>query len=107
MKRDKDGKLTYFLGSEWTTVKWDGERPLSIAGQYNEFTTKDTYKYGENGQVVGIDHWYEDLISEESSTEKATVTYPEGAFDAKGNWVKRIVKYPDHTETQVRDIIYY
>ena len=107
IKRDKDGRLTDFLASEWATVKWDGERPLSMANQYNEFTETETYKYDDKGLISEITCRYQDEIEEIDETKVGKVTYPADAFDSNGNWVKRIVKYPDHTETQIREILYY
>ena len=106
VKRDSEGRLTDFLASEWMSVKWDGEKPLSVQLSYNEETFTDTYKY-DGALIVEVSEVYEDQIEETKTTSVGTITYPEDGFDAKGNWIKRIVKYPDHTKTQVREIIYY
>lgn len=107
IKRDEDGKLTYFLGGEWMTVKWDNDLPLSVANQYNEMTTTETYKYDDKGRITQISQRIQDSIEGEDSTYVGIVSYPEDAYDKNGNWLKRIVKYPNYTETQVREIIYY
>lgn len=106
VERDKDGRLTLFIASEWMTIKWDAEKPISVMTNFNEEGTTETYTYGDDGFVTKISKRYcfGDEVDESST---ATVTYPQDAFDEKGNWVKRVVKYPDHTETQVREIIYY
>lgn len=107
VKRDGDGRLTYFLASEWMTVKWDGDRPLSVANQYNEMTNTNTYKYDDKGLIVEIKSRYQDEIEETDETQTAVVTYPADGFDAKGNWIKRTVKWPKGTITEAREIIYY
>lgn len=107
IKRDEDGKLTYFLGGEWMTVKWDNDLPLSLANQYNEMTTTETYKYDDKGRITQISQRIQDSIEGYDSTQDGIVSYPDDAFDKNGNWLKRVVKYPDFTITQVREIIYY
>lgn len=107
IERDSEGKLTDFLASEWMSVKWEGEKPLSMKLSYNEFSSTESYKYDNNGHIVEISSLNVDEIEETENTIVGTVTYPEDGFDANGNWVKRFVKYPDHTETQEREIIYY
>lgn len=107
IKRDKDGKLTYFLAADWTTIKWDNNQPLSAEHQFNEFTETETYQYDDKGKVIKITHRYQDFGEETDDTTVETVIYPDDAFDKNGNWIKRIVKFPDHKETQIREITYY
>ena len=107
IKRDDAGRLTAFLASEWTSVKWEADRPASAKFEYNEMATTDTYKYNADGRLIEITRSWQDLCEETEESAVGTVTYPADAFDANGNWIKRIVKYPDHTETQEREIIYY
>lgn len=107
VKRDSEGRLTYFLGSEWMTVKWDGGRLASLESRYNEFVNTDIYTYDEAGHIVKIVSKYVDENEETSETFTYVVTYPADGFDEKGNWVKRTVKYPDSTEAEVRTITYY
>ncbi len=107
IKRDSDGNLTYFLADEWTTVTWKNGLPLSFRQQFNEITTIDTREFDEAGRVVKITHRYQDEIEGIDETQIGTVTYDSDAFDSNGNWTRRTIKYPDHTETQLRKIIYY
>ena len=106
VKRDSDGRLTSFLASEWVTVKWDSEKPISLRLSINEYSCTESYKY-DNELVNEISVLSEDLMEETQTTAIGKVTYPEDGFDKNGNWIKRTVKYPDHTETHVREIVYY
>lgn len=106
VERDSEGKLTNFLGSEWISVTWDAEMPLSVTLSYNECSNTETYKYA-NKRIAEISTLTVDLIEGTENTSIATVIYPADGFDANGNWVKRFVKYPSNTEIQVREIIYY
>lgn len=107
IKRDDKNRLTYFLASAWTTVKWEGDKLLSVAEQMNEFTDTETYKYDSKGLVTEISCHSVDEAEGYDETVVAKVSYPADAFDSNGNWIKRVVKYPDHTETQIREITYY
>lgn len=106
-KRNADGNLTAFLGSEWMKVKWKDGRPASIESQYNEMTSTETYTYDDAGRVVKITYRVTDSIEGTDDTEQRVVSYPADGFDEKGNWVKRTVKFPDRTETETRTITYY
>lgn len=106
VKRDQDGRLTKFLTSEWITIKWDAEKPVSVTRDINEGTWTETYTYGDDGLTIKILCRYI-YLGETDETYTATITYPQDAFDEKGNWVKRVIKHPDRTITEVREIIYY
>lgn len=107
VKRDGEGRLIEFLISEWMTVKWEGDRPLSITYKYNEMTNTNTYKYDNKGLIVEIKNRYQDEIAGSDDIVTGIVTYPADGFDAKGNWIKRTVKWPTGTITEAREIIYY
>lgn len=106
VKRDQDGRLIKFLADEWITVKWNAERPISVNSQMNECSTTETYTYGDDGLTIKILYqWY--TFDEEDGRNTSTITYPQDAFDEKGNWVKRVIKHSDRTITEEREIIYY
>lgn len=107
VRRDSDGRLTDFLGGDWISVTWSEDKPSSITDQYNELSQTETYKYDDNGLVTEITYRTEDAIEGIDSTSVVAVVYPEDAFDSKGNWIKRVIKHPGYTITQMREILYY
>lgn len=111
IKRDSEGKLVSFFGSEWTSVEWDGDRPASLDVQCNELEQTYYYTYDKNGRVIKIGHRVQDYNSETDemidTIYNYTVTYPQDAFDSNGNWTCRIITSPNGPITQTRKIIYY
>lgn len=107
VKRDENGYLLSFLGSEWMTVKWADGRPSSISDQYNELTQTFTNTYDNDGRVVKMVYRLVDEIENSDETETRQVTYPADGFDEKGNWIKRTVKTAYGPETETREIVYY
>lgn len=106
-KRDSENRLTNFLGGEWITVTWTDDKPSSKMVEFNELSTTETYKYADNGLITEITYCTKDEIEETENTKVATIVYPEDAFDNRGNWIKRVVTYPDRSITQIREILYY
>lgn len=111
VKRDSEGKLVSFFGSEWTSVEWDGNRPASLDVQCNELEETYYYTYDKNGRVIKIGHRVQDYNSETDemidTTYNYTVTYPKDAFDTNGNWTCRIITSSEGSVTQKRKITYY
>ncbi len=111
VKRNDDGELVYFLGDEWTTVKWENQRPVSIIGQYNEDTTTHTYSYNADGLRNYVEVKYVNEAEETTETHRYRIEYPQNAFDENGNWVKRIFTSDDANNNdsyeESRQIVYY
>ncbi len=109
IERNADNQLTSFLGAEWMEVTWENNRPVTIVNSYNELKMTFKHTYGDNGQIEKIVVVYEDFIDETETTTTIVqeITYPEDAFDAHGNWVKRTVTTPESTYTETRKITYF
>lgn len=108
VKRNDKGQLTDFLGADWMTVTWDGDRPAKIVDSFNELTLTDTYTYNDKGLVEKIVNRHEDAFEELDETTTLTFTYAPEDFDAHGNWLKRSVKLSNgNSYTSIRKIEYY
>lgn len=107
-KRNDNGQLTYFLGSDWMTVVWDTDRPSEITDQMNEMSIVRKLTYDENGRVVAVDQVISDEIEGDSIHDKITYNYTSEDIDEHGNWVKRTVTFAGQQPfIETREIEYY